>query len=597
LNPRQRLVPALLGLAAFSVLGYQVDHQLWLQWWFYVAVGMAIAHVFLEPWIPRPGDSVANAGGGIAAWASADRSPGEPLWTAFFTLCLLVALAGATAALLPKDTSGSKAGIKRVSYQFATRIGRAIVVGALALGLEALRLAHEGGDSYVYLSMAIALLVVALAPNWPKVLRDVTNRQQSTGSVLAMLGPSVVLARLPGSTVKPGQGCRLVTTNGQSAEGWVVAILPGANGRRYEVALAQDASEVFEQLPTEVQIEPDANSSAIAGVVGAGSTDLAVVFNPMRRLSAGDPLVIGDGQETLIYQVTGLELRRETWLADSAIIPRAEAVQVGHCEAGRIRTAPRLPSAHQLLRLPGPLRQALPAAHQRIGVLKGAEIEIGIDVLDDRTGHFAILGISGMGKTTAALRVARALATDCCVVALDTTGEYRTRQSVDANVPFNWDTPGLWVHEPTGDPPIVAADYIRQIMTAANAEYVAGGAVPRRVILLEEAHGFVPEINISTFPQRDATALSTRMIMQSRKFSVRFMFVSQRTAVISKSALSQCENYVAFRSTDETSLTYLNAALGEGVGKLLPRLGRYEAVCLGPAFNADGPVVVSLDPP
>jgi DNA helicase HerA-like ATPase len=133
-------------------------------------------------------------------------------------------------------------------------------------------------------------------------------------------------------------------------------------------------------------------------------------------------------------------------------------------------------------------------------------------------------------------------------------------------------------------------------MKAANAEYLAGSPF-RRVLLLEEAHGFVPEWNISTFPQRDATAESTRYIMQARKFGLRFVMVSQRTAVVSKSALSQCENYVVLRTTDETSLTYLEAVMGREAREALPRLRRFEAVCMGPAFNADGPVIVSLDAP
>ena len=168
---------------------------------------------------------------------------------------------------------------------------------------------------------------------------------------------------------------------------------------------------------------------------------------------------------------------------------------------------------------------------------------------------------------------------------------------MSSELPEGLDTLGLWVHEPAGEPTGKAKDYVKRVMTIASSEY-SGGAEPfRRVVLLEEAHGFIPEFNIATFPQRDATAETTRFIMQARKFNLRFVIVSQRTAVVSKSALSQCENFVVLRSIDETSLTYLETIMGAAVRDLLPRLERFEAVCVGPAFNTDGPVVVRLDDP
>lgn len=85
--------------------------------------------------------------------------------------------------------------------------------------------------------------------------------------------------------------------------------------------------------------------------------------------------------------------------------------------------------------------------------------------------------------------------------------------------------------------------------------------------------------------------------MQSRKYGLSYIFVSQRTAVISKSALSQCESYIALRTIDDTSLSYLEAIAGPVVRQVVPSLGRYEALCFGPAFNSENPVVVGLDTP
>ena len=309
----------------------------------------------------------------------------------------------------------------------------------------------------------------------------------------------------------------------------------------------------------------------LVGLAGQGSTDVRVSFSPMLDLQVGESLQLGTGAGAPLYQVTALALERETRGAANAVLPHASALLVGRPNAGHVVTQPRLPRPHEPLVRAELEPQAVPAGHTRLGLLRGTEVAIGVDHTSSATGHFAVLGMSGMGKTSAALAVCRALSTNTCVIALDTTGEYRNRQGIPVHVPDSAVTSGFWVHEPTGDPPIAAKKFIEETMTAANAEYVAG-TPSRRVLLLEEAHGFVPEGNISTFPQRDATAESTRFIMQARKFELRFVMVSQRTAVVSKSALSQCENYVVLRTTDETSLTYLEAVMGREAREVLPRL-------------------------
>lgn len=73
------------------------------------------------------------------------------------------------------------------------------------------------------------------------------------------------------------------------------------------------------------------------------------------------------------------------------------------------------------------------------------------------------------------------------------------------------------------------------------------------------------------------------------------MLVSQRTAVISKSALSQCESYIVLRTLDETSLQYIEGVLGREFRDTVSGLSRYQAVCVGPAFSTATPVVVNLD--
>lgn len=133
-------------------------------------------------------------------------------------------------------------------------------------------------------------------------------------------------------------------------------------------------------------------------------------------------------------------------------------------------------------------------------------------------------------------------------------------------------------------------------MKQASSEYATGAPISR-TLLLEEAHSYLPEWNfVAARGEADFVAQSCRYILQARKFGLSFVLVSQRTAVISKSALSQCESYIVLRTLDETSLQYIEGVLGREFRDTVSSLSRYQAVCIGPAFSTATPVVVALDP-
>jgi DNA helicase HerA-like ATPase len=135
-----------------------------------------------------------------------------------------------------------------------------------------------------------------------------------------------------------------------------------------------------------------------------------------------------------------------------------------------------------------------------------------------------------------------------------------------------------------------------KVVAPGVAEYNAG-ITKHRVLLLEEAHTFIPEFGFRDRNDETWVSTSGRCIMQSRKFGLRFVIISQRSAVVTKSALSQCENYIAFKTIDDTSLNYLESVVGSEVRRIITGLARYEAVYVGPAFNSEAPVIINADPP
>ena len=85
--------------------------------------------------------------------------------------------------------------------------------------------------------------------------------------------------------------------------------------------------------------------------------------------------------------------------------------------------------------------------------------------------------------------------------------------------------------------------------------------------------------------------------MQIRKYGLSVILISQRTAVVAKSALSQCENVIAFKSVDQTGLDYLQGLMGDEARAVLPSLRQGQAVVFGPAMSLDSPVIIDVIPP
>ena len=127
-------------------------------------------------------------------------------------------------------------------------------------------------------------------------------------------------------------------------------------------------------------------------------------------------------------------------------------------------------------------------------------------------------------------------------------------------------------------------------------EEYKGGTPASRVLLIDEAHQFVPEPALLGFGAtgREEAITFGMYMMQVRKYGVAICLVSQRTAVVGKSALSQCENVIAFKNVDQTGLEYLESVLGSGARSRLPVLAQGEALVFGPAVSCDVAVGVRM---
>lgn len=117
-----------------------------------------------------------------------------------------------------------------------------------------------------------------------------------------------------------------------------------------------------------------------------------------------------------------------------------------------------------------------------------------------------------------------------------------------------------------------------------------------RTVIIDELHQFIPEPAGLGFnaPGRDQSYAIGLLMMQIRKYGISLILISQRTAVVAKSALSQCENLIAFRSVDQTGLDYLEAVAASDVRSFLPQLRQGEALVFGPAISSDTPIGIKV---
>lgn len=586
---RARLLGGVTGFAVFVVIASRFEPEFWSSWWFYVGFGTAISAVFLEPFFSRPQDAIVNGAAALGAFWAASRADGVLLWNMFGVVAGSVLLAGVCAAVFPDRFTR----LKPLTYRFATVVGRAVLLGGSVLVLAGISRLEDGGE---YLILGSLVLVAFLVVRWTDLIALVGKSDGVTpATAVTAFGPRMLLVDAAGTEFEVSDRTN-IQTGRRSAGGTIISRMPHRSGMRYQVALDVEWHKLCRDFPSDLRIVRTGSSGRVLGTVGEGSTDRRIKFEPVRRVRVGDPVSIQDGERSVLYQVTAVELRRVGWEGSSALIPHATAMHVGIPEAGFMRFEPSLPSAHEVIESATDRKMGAPRGYARLGLAVGTDIEVGIRLGQARQGHVAILGMSGMGKTSVARRVCEVLGESCWVLALDTTGEYRSRLGFDS-WDETFDGPGVWVHEPAGDPPQRAKELIERVMRTASDEYGTGATPLRRVVLLEEAHGFVPEWNFAVRNQQDQVSYSARMVMQSRKFELSFIVVSQRTAVVSKSVLSQCENYIILKTVDETSLGYLEGIFGTVIRDAVPSLERYEAVCAGPAFNSEGPVIVRLDPP
>ena len=117
-------------------------------------------------------------------------------------------------------------------------------------------------------------------------------------------------------------------------------------------------------------------------------------------------------------------------------------------------------------------------------------------------------------------------------------------------------------------------------------------------LICDEAHLYLPVREDADAVQRQALASFERIAKEGRKYGVSILAVSQRPSDVSKTILSQCNNFLALRLTNDRDQAVVRRLMPDsmaGVTDILPLLDTGEAVLLGDSVLL--PSRIKLDSP
>lgn len=117
-------------------------------------------------------------------------------------------------------------------------------------------------------------------------------------------------------------------------------------------------------------------------------------------------------------------------------------------------------------------------------------------------------------------------------------------------------------------------------------------------LLCDEAHLYLPVRDDADAVQKQALAAFERIAKEGRKYGFSLLVVSQRPSDVSKTILSQCNNFLSLRLTNDTDQGVIKRLMPDslsGLTSVLPLLDTGEAILLGDAVLL--PSRIKLDRP
>lgn len=373
------------------------------------------------------------------------------------------------------------------------------------------------------------------------------------------------------------------------------------------------------------------------------------------ELSAGKLVFCRQGTSAVFYQILDARTREESFERNPRGTHVVTATQLGMLDNARgFARYPWLPEMNSPVFLrTGDMESTAapdpPAGTFALGTVPRSGIRVHARFKDLSEYHTAILGVTGTGKTEMAFDIIRQGAAEGAkVFCVDFTGEYGPRLEDLKPVSLGFTTARMtelqqlvaaietgqyksetekkkleeW--EKAVRPEVAAAvkafldgegaglglfdlpDIANtratlratELYLSAIFEWARQNRKRRKIlVVLEEAHTVIPEIGLFSFDKGETQSVVGRIAqiaLQGRKYGVGLLLVSQRTALVSKTLLSQCNTFLVFALHDKTSLDYLQSVFGQDHVNAMPRLPFRHGIAFGKGILSDTPVLFEV---
>ena len=548
-----------VAITAWSVIeGAEINVSMSAGLWFGAALFMFLAAFVLEPWYSGSGTAVTNLLLVFVSVIAADYDNNEGWWAGLLALSAIGFAAMAIAPLLgdrlppgirsQAEPIGRKLGSWRVAplallflslltFNSVDEPEWTIAIAAVVYSLAASTFRFErflpgsttdGEFRQAALIAAPSEVVVRGEPDFPADVGDVVVISSKFGSSPALIVEPVVSGGVA--------SWRMLTTS-------VRSLLPNAEQAGLSDVLGVSVAKANSSVGGPIQRYADSLEMTDSEAVGVSSVQSTVAELQIDLLhgalaSVGDLFWTLRNGAQVYWQVTDAEVRTRTWPTDRRTIVRLHASQLGSWDAGDLRfrsstTAP--PVAELAVRSPSPNSgdSETPAIHNprrvRIGSVSGSDLPIAVDPVVLGRHHSAILGVTGTGKTHLAFSLVDAMtAVGTRVLCADLTGQYSDRYESAPTVKFA-DLASFLDDKTTGEVGICdfttsSVSPITQAMKLIDAIYEHVKALPRLdpgeparfVVVLEEAHNFIPEsFVVNDWDQKAHAQATSRVFMEA----------------------------------------------------------------------------------
>lgn len=419
---------------------------------------------------------------------------------------------------------------------------------------------------------------------------------------------------------------------------------------RGDVCLVEDEKVAASLVRTLSGVEA---KSELVGFVVEGSKIAAIRFELSEKveIEEGSVVFANVGGEIVFYQILEAETAEEKFQENPHGTQIATAMQIGMMkQPGRFVKFPWIPHMNQpIFKSMSPMTADIEQVEQeiRVGTLPGTEIPVLVNVKDLIKHHTAILGVTGTAKTELSLDlIKQAILLGNKVFCVDFTGEYckqlegtklvtmefsledtnfidsKSKDAQAAGYQAGRNMPAVFRQEiedkleqlirPKVDAFMrdgetnLAILELREIAnteaTLRITEYYLSALMDwakenrnyrRLLVVLEEAHTIVPEIYSSTGEKAVQWVVHRigQIALQGRKYGVGLLVITQRTALVSKTILSQCNTFFVHSLIDRTSLEFLSSIMGKEHIRAIPNLRFLHFIAYGKAISSERPLM------